>query len=60
MLDAAQAEADGMKDEFVSTEHLLLALAGTKSKAQDVLQLNAITKDKLLGALQAVRGSRHA
>ncbi len=57
VLDAAQAEADGMKDDFVSTEHLLLALAGTQSKAQEVLQLNAITKDKVLGALQAVRGS---
>jgi ATP-dependent Clp protease ATP-binding subunit ClpB len=57
VLDAAQAEADGMKDEFVSTEHLLLALAGTKSKAQDVLSLNAITKDAVLGALRAVRGS---
>jgi ATP-dependent Clp protease ATP-binding subunit ClpB len=57
VLDAAQAEADGMKDEFVSTEHLLLALAGTKSKAQDVLSLNAIDKNKLLGALRAVRGS---
>src|SRR5882757_6386638 len=57
VLDAAQAEADGMKDEFVSTEHLLLALAGTPSKAQEVLQLNAITKDKVLGSLRAVRGS---
>jgi ATP-dependent Clp protease ATP-binding subunit ClpB len=57
VLDAAQAEADGMKDDFVSTEHLLLALAGTPSKAQEVLQLNAITKDKVLGALRAVRGS---
>ncbi len=57
VLDAAQAEADGMKDEFVSTEHLLLALAGTKSKAQDVLNLNAITKDAILGSLRAVRGS---
>src|SRR5436190_2176026 len=57
VLDAAQAEADSMKDDFVSTEHLLLALAGTPSKAQDVLQLNAITKDKVLGALRAVRGS---
>jgi ATP-dependent Clp protease ATP-binding subunit ClpB len=57
VLDASQAEADGMKDEFVSTEHLLLALVGSPSKAQDVLQLNAITKDKLLGALRAVRGS---
>ncbi len=58
VLDAAQAEADGMKDDFVSTEHLLLALAGTKSKAQEVLQLNAIDKNKILGALQSVRGSQ--
>jgi ATP-dependent Clp protease ATP-binding subunit ClpB len=57
VLDAAQAEADGMKDDFVSTEHLLLALAGTSSKAQEVLQLIAITKDKVLAALRAVRGS---
>src|ERR1044072_185096 len=57
VLDAAQSEADGMKDDFVSTEHLLLALAGTPSKAQEVLHLNAITKDKVLGALRAVRGS---
>ncbi len=57
VLDAAQAEADGMKDDFVSTEHLLLALVGTKSKAQEVLELNAIDKSKILGALQSVRGS---
>jgi ATP-dependent Clp protease ATP-binding subunit ClpB len=57
VLDAAQAEADTMKDDYVSTEHLLLALAGTPSKAQETLQLNAITKDKILAALRAVRGS---
>src|SRR4051794_6699518 len=57
VLDAAQSEADGMKDDFVSTEHLLLALAGTPSKAQEVLQLNAVSKVKVLGALRAVRGS---
>jgi ATP-dependent Clp protease ATP-binding subunit ClpB len=57
VLDAAQSEADGMKDDFVSTEHMLLALAGTPSKAQEVLQLNAITKDKVLGAMRSVRGS---
>ncbi len=58
VLDAAQSEADNMKDDFVSTEHLLLALTGTKSKAQEVLQLNAIDKNKVLGALQSVRGSQ--
>src|SRR6266480_1196943 len=52
VLDAAQVEANGMKDEFVSTEHLLLALAGTPSKAQEILQLTAITKDKVLTALR--------
>jgi ATP-dependent Clp protease ATP-binding subunit ClpB len=57
VLDAAQSEAEGMKDDFVSTEHLLLALAGTASKAQEILHLNAITKDKVLAALRAVRGS---
>ena len=38
VLQAAQREADTMKDEFVSTEHLLLALAKVDSKAKNVLQ----------------------
>ncbi len=46
-----------MKDEFVSTEHLLLALAQVESKAKSVLKLNAIDEPGLLKALQAVRGS---
>ncbi len=57
VLDAAQAEAESMKDEFVSTEHLLLALAKTKSKAQETLELNAINDRNVLEALQQVRGS---
>ena len=46
-----------MKDEFVSTEHLLLALAKTDSKAKRVLELNSIGPKELLQALQTVRGS---
>ena len=46
-----------MKDEFVSTEHLLLALAKVDSKAKNVLKLNAVGEKELLQALQAVRGS---
>jgi ATP-dependent Clp protease ATP-binding subunit ClpB len=57
VLEAAQREADAMKDEFVSTEHLLLALAKVESKAKNVLKLNAITEKDLLKVLQAVRGS---
>ena len=57
VLEAAQREADAMKDEFISTEHLLLALAKVDSKARNVLRLNAITEKELLAALQTVRGS---
>ncbi len=57
VFEAAQRQAEAMKDEFVSTEHLLLALMKTKSKAQGILQLNAISEKELLSALQSVRGS---
>ncbi|MGD0898517.1 MAG: ATP-dependent chaperone ClpB [Thermoguttaceae bacterium] len=57
VLDAAQREADAMKDEFVSTEHLLLALVKVDSKAKNILKLNAIDEQNVLKALQAVRGS---
>jgi ATP-dependent Clp protease ATP-binding subunit ClpB len=57
VLEAAQREADAMKDDFVSTEHLLLALTKVDSKAKNVLKLNAITDKELLQVLQAVRGS---
>ena len=57
VLEAAQREADGMKDEFISTEHLLLALAKVDSNAKNILKLNAVTEKDLLKVLQAVRGS---
>ena len=42
------AKPTAMKDEFVSTEHLLLALARSNRKAKNVLKLNAITEKELL------------
>jgi len=57
VLEAAQQAADTMKDDYVSTEHLLLALSRVDSKAKNVLQLNAIREKELLKALQAIRGS---
>ena len=58
VLEAAQREADGMKDEFVSTEHLLLALTKVDSKAKNILKLNALTDKEVLQAMQAIRGSQ--
>ncbi len=57
VLEAAQREADAMKDEFVSTEHLLLAMTKTDGKTASILKLNAITDKDLLRALQTIRGS---
>ena len=52
VFEAAQREAETMKDEFVSTEHLLLALAKVESKAKKVLKLNAVGEKELLQALR--------
>ena len=57
VLEAAQRAADSMRDEFVSTEHLLLALSTVESKAARVLRLNALGEKELLQGLQSVRGS---
>ena len=59
-VDAAQAAAKGMQDEFVSTEHLLLGLLTEpgKSAAIDLLKARGITRERVLEALAAVRGSQ--
>src|SRR3954468_17952810 len=57
---AAEAEASRLKDEFVSTEHLFMAVAteAGRSPAARFLQQHGITGDKLLQALTGVRGSQ--
>jgi ATP-dependent Clp protease ATP-binding subunit ClpB len=57
VLQAADKEAGRMKDQYVSTEHLLLALADVPSDAKEILKLNAATRDDILAALKQVRGS---
>jgi len=56
VFEAATNESHVMKDEFVSTDHLLLGLVKTPSKAKNVLQLAAVGEKELLAGLQAVRG----
>jgi ATP-dependent Clp protease ATP-binding subunit ClpB len=57
VLDASAEEAARMKDEFVSVEHLILALTKTDSKAKNVLQINGVREEDVLNALRTVRGS---
>jgi ATP-dependent Clp protease ATP-binding subunit ClpB len=60
VLDAADREAARLKDEYVSVEHLLLALAdeGDATAAGQILRRNGVTRESLLGALTRVRGGQ--
>jgi ATP-dependent Clp protease ATP-binding subunit ClpB len=59
VLTGAEAEAQRMKDEYVSVEHLLLALAALKDGAvADALRAAGLTREKLLDAVAAVRGGQ--
>jgi ATP-dependent Clp protease ATP-binding subunit ClpB len=60
IVDSAQAEAQRLQDEFISTEHLLLAVATEvgRSPAAQLLQRLGATKDALYGAMTQVRGTQ--
>jgi ATP-dependent Clp protease ATP-binding subunit ClpB len=57
---AAESDADRMKDEYVSTEHLFIAIAGEggRSAAAQLLKQHGVTHDTILQALTSVRGSQ--
>ena len=58
LLDRAEEEAKGLGDAYVSTEHLLLALAQEKgTTARQLLSAASVDRDDLLAALQGVRGA---
>ena len=58
--DAAEAEAERLKDEYVSTEHLFIAIASEsgRSPAVRLLEARGIAKDAILQALTSIRGSQ--
>ena len=57
-LNQADKEAGKMKDEFISTEHLLLGIMEVKSAAQRILQDLKVSYDGILKALVAIRGGQ--
>src|SRR5437870_5283740 len=58
-LERAQAEAQRLKDEYVSTEHLLIALAQDRDGAAGrVLAQNGVTAEAVYKALAEVRGTQ--
>ncbi len=59
LLEKSFKEADAFKDEYVSTEHLLLAITSLKrDPAQELLARHGATNEAILKALTSVRGSQ--
>src|SRR5438067_13129585 len=57
-LDSAEKEMAKLKDEYVSAEHYLLALAGENNSAAKALKELGVSRDKIMQGLQQVRGSQ--
>ena len=58
LLDAAEQEAQRLRDEYVSVEHILLAMLGADSGAGRVLRDHGVDRDSFLEVLTQVRGAQ--
>ena len=58
LFQRALSEADAFKDEFLSAEHFLLAFASGGGKVADLLRNHGLTREALLSALTAIRGTQ--
>jgi ATP-dependent Clp protease ATP-binding subunit ClpB len=58
VLDQAQAEAERLKDEYVSVEHVLLAITDSGTSVARLLAGHGVTRERLLDTLTRVRGAQ--
>jgi ATP-dependent Clp protease ATP-binding subunit ClpB len=58
LLSRAEDEAAALKDEYVSVEHLILAIAEDSGRAGKLLRDQGVNREKLMAALRSVRGSQ--
>ena len=58
VLQTAMKKASDMHDDYVSVEHLFLAILENGGKAAEILKNSGISADKVLSALQSVRGNQ--
>jgi ATP-dependent Clp protease ATP-binding subunit ClpB len=58
VLSAAFKEAEKLKDEYVSTEHVIIAMSDGKGKAAALLKEYGVTKDRILKILVEIRGNQ--
>ncbi len=57
LLEQARIQAEQLRDDYVSTEHFLLAACGEQAPTASLLRRRGVTADSILRALEAVRGS---
>ena len=57
VLAKAENEAASLKDEYVSAEHILIAIAAGEGRAAELLKKAGVTKNGILGALKQIRGN---
>src|SRR5438093_63979 len=58
LFSAAEQEAERFKDEYLSTEHLLLAIAEAGGAAAGIFKRQGVSKDRLYAALTSIRGTQ--
>jgi ATP-dependent Clp protease ATP-binding subunit ClpC len=59
VLELAQREANALKDEFISTEHIFLAILGERNTpSARILQEFGATRDRVMSAIQSLRGGQ--
>ncbi len=58
LFDRAEQEAQRLKDEYTSTEHLLIAAADGDGPGREVLNRHGVTKDRIFAVLVDIRGSQ--
>ena len=56
VIEQAQKEASKFKDEYISTEHLLLSLVAVPSKAKQILEDHSVKTEHVLRSLKEIRG----
>jgi ATP-dependent Clp protease ATP-binding subunit ClpB len=57
-IEAAETEAETLKDEYVSAEHLLLAMLQDSGETGKILKELGLSRDKILNALVGIRGAQ--
>ncbi len=57
-IEGAEAEAEALKDEYVSTEHLLLSMVQESGESGKILRELGASRDKILNALVTIRGAQ--